>query len=457
MSSGEPAVAARPTGAAGRIERRGVIASVTLPGADEATVFRAALADRLGQLFTVIAGEAPELLDIVVRGEIASRDVSALKLSALRGMFRSVVTEQVSYVNAPVLAEERGIAVNLVTDETTERFRNVITLRGTLRGGDVVAVSGTLSGVDQEHKLIDVFGHALDVPLSDHLLILRYSDGPGLIGKYGALLGEAGINIAGMQVSRVRRAQGAECQQRTGLLRRGLTPATVDAPLPQRRVEQIARRRRHTLCPAQGEAGDQAVEPIKARCKEVRQTQQGRGGADRGGVPRMQCQADHGVGHLTRVDQGWRWLQRASGIVTAVAETGRVDDARIDIADVHARPGPQLAAQRLGQPAQAELARRIGRRERLRDPAAHRQRVDQHAALLLAQGAGRLIRRETDRGMVAVLDPRLSTARYGSFLRESMPPLWPTADPEVALGALRSLAAGQDRVAAAGEIQRFDP
>src|SRR5690606_41892838 len=103
-----------------------------------------ALADRLGQLFTALAGGSPEVLDIEVHGEIASRDVTALKLSALRGMFRSVVTEQVSYVNAPVLAEERGIAVNLVTDETTERFRNVITLRGTLRGGDVVAVSGTL-------------------------------------------------------------------------------------------------------------------------------------------------------------------------------------------------------------------------------------------------------------------------------------------------------------------------
>jgi ATP-dependent DNA helicase DinG len=65
----------------------------------------------------------------------------------------------------------------------------------------------------------------------------------------------------------------------------------------------------------------------------------------------------------------------------------------------------------------------------------------QHAALLLAQGAGRLIRTESDRGMVAVLDPRLATARYGGFLREAMPPLWPTADPEVALGALRRLAA----------------
>ena len=169
-----------------------------------------ALADRLGQLFTALAGEAPEVLDIEVHGEIASRDVTALKLSALRGMFRSVVTEQVSYVNAPVLAEERGIAVQLVTDENTERFRNVIPLRGTLRDGEVVAVSGTLSGVDQEHKLIEVFGHALDVPLSDHLLIIRYEDGPGLIGRYGASLGEAGINIAGMQVSRARRAQGAE-------------------------------------------------------------------------------------------------------------------------------------------------------------------------------------------------------------------------------------------------------
>ena len=66
----------------------------------------------------------------------------------------------------------------------------------------------------------------------------------------------------------------------------------------------------------------------------------------------------------------------------------------------------------------------------------------QHAALLLAQGAGRLIRSREDRGMVALLDPRLSTARYGSFLREAMPPLWPTAEPEVALGALRRLADG---------------
>ncbi|PWH07056.1 ATP-dependent helicase [Brachybacterium endophyticum] len=63
-----------------------------------------------------------------------------------------------------------------------------------------------------------------------------------------------------------------------------------------------------------------------------------------------------------------------------------------------------------------------------------------HASLLLAQGAGRLIRSSEDRGMVAVLDPRLRTKRYGGVLREAMPPLWPTTDPEVAMGALSRLA-----------------
>jgi ATP-dependent DNA helicase DinG len=64
-----------------------------------------------------------------------------------------------------------------------------------------------------------------------------------------------------------------------------------------------------------------------------------------------------------------------------------------------------------------------------------------HAALLLAQGTGRLLRTMSDRGVVAILDPRLVTARYGSFLRESLPPFWTTTDPAVVRGALRRLAA----------------
>ncbi|MGH2352254.1 MAG: ATP-dependent DNA helicase, partial [Chloroflexota bacterium] len=62
-----------------------------------------------------------------------------------------------------------------------------------------------------------------------------------------------------------------------------------------------------------------------------------------------------------------------------------------------------------------------------------------HAALLLAQGTGRLLRSSEDRGVVAILDPRLSTARYGGFLRASLPPFWPTTDPAVVQAALRRL------------------
>lgn len=69
-----------------------------------------------------------------------------------------------------------------------------------------------------------------------------------------------------------------------------------------------------------------------------------------------------------------------------------------------------------------------------------------HAALLLAQGTGRLHRAVADRGVVAVLDSRLATARYGGFLRTSLPPFWPTTDPEVARSALRRLdAAASER------------
>jgi ATP-dependent DNA helicase DinG len=67
-----------------------------------------------------------------------------------------------------------------------------------------------------------------------------------------------------------------------------------------------------------------------------------------------------------------------------------------------------------------------------------------HAGVKLAQGAGRLIRRAEDRGVVAILDPRLATARYGAFLRASLPPFWYTTDREVALGALRRLGGTDD-------------
>jgi ATP-dependent DNA helicase DinG len=66
-----------------------------------------------------------------------------------------------------------------------------------------------------------------------------------------------------------------------------------------------------------------------------------------------------------------------------------------------------------------------------------------HAALLLAQGSGRLIRTTSDKGVVAILDPRLATARYGGFLKASLPPMWTTYDGDLVRQALTRLAAGE--------------
>jgi D-3-phosphoglycerate dehydrogenase len=160
------------------------------------------LVEKLGRMFTAVAGSVPAQLDVDVRGEITAHDVSVWKLVALKGLFTDVVEDPVTYVNAPVFAEQRGCVVRLVTDPDSGDFRNVTTLRGTLADGTVVSVSGTLTGPKLVEKLVGVNGYDLEVPLSEHMLVFEYSDRPGVIGKVGRILGDADINIGGMQVSR---------------------------------------------------------------------------------------------------------------------------------------------------------------------------------------------------------------------------------------------------------------
>jgi D-3-phosphoglycerate dehydrogenase len=160
------------------------------------------LTEKLGRVFTAIAEGIPTQFDIEVRGEITELDVSVLRLAALKGLFTGVIEDQVTYVNAPGLAEERGIEVRLLTDPVSPEFRNVITLRGTLADGRQVSVSGTLTGPKQVAKLVEIDGFDIEVPVADHLMVLRYTDRPGVIGALGRLLGGAGVNIAAMQVGR---------------------------------------------------------------------------------------------------------------------------------------------------------------------------------------------------------------------------------------------------------------
>jgi D-3-phosphoglycerate dehydrogenase / 2-oxoglutarate reductase len=163
------------------------------------------LVEKLGRIFTALAAGLPQSLTVEVRGAISSLDVSVLQLAALKGVFASVVEEHVTFVNAPHLAKDRGVDVGLVTYAESEDYRNLVTVRGVLASGGAVSVSGTLSGPKQVEKVTEVNGFDVDLRPEAHLLFLRYVDRPGVVGAVGARLGEAGVNIAGAQVSRTRR------------------------------------------------------------------------------------------------------------------------------------------------------------------------------------------------------------------------------------------------------------
>ena len=161
-----------------------------------------ALVEKLGRIFTAVAGQAPLHLHLDVSGEITEHDVSIWRLAALKGLFQDVVEDPVSYVNAPVLAEQRGIGVTLTTDSESGDFRNVTTLRGAVKDGREYSVSGTLTGPRMIEKIVGINGYDIEVPISDHLAVFTYADRPGVIGTVGQLLGDRGINIASMQVAR---------------------------------------------------------------------------------------------------------------------------------------------------------------------------------------------------------------------------------------------------------------
>jgi D-3-phosphoglycerate dehydrogenase / 2-oxoglutarate reductase len=166
------------------------------------------LAEKLGRVFTAVAGGLAVNVTVEVRGEVVASDVSVLKLAVMKGLFAQVVAEQVTYVNAPLLAVERGVEVQLTTSPESTDHANLVTVRGALPDGRTTAVSGTyLSAPREAVKLTDLDGFDLELDADGVLLFFRYSDRPGVVGAIGTLFGEVGVNIAAMQVAR-RKAGG---------------------------------------------------------------------------------------------------------------------------------------------------------------------------------------------------------------------------------------------------------
>jgi D-3-phosphoglycerate dehydrogenase len=155
------------------------------------------LADRIGRVFASLIESTPSTIEISTTGEIGGYDPGLITISALKGMLSVWSTDQVSLVNAPSMARNLNITVESVasTNTTHRDYVNLITLRSGDRN-----ISATLTGRRREARIVMIDHHLTDIPPSEHMLVVKNDDQPGAIGRVASALGNAGINIANMDV-----------------------------------------------------------------------------------------------------------------------------------------------------------------------------------------------------------------------------------------------------------------
>jgi D-3-phosphoglycerate dehydrogenase / 2-oxoglutarate reductase len=184
------------------------------------------LAAKLGRLALDLAGGRADEIVITAYGGLTDYDTRLLTVAALNGAFQGRADRPVNYVNAPLIARERGIEVREERSQSARDYTNLV--RVEVRTGDErTRVAGTTIGSENRPWLVHALGFELDLELAPLLVLFRYDDVPGVIGRVGTLFGDAGVNIANMTVSRSRRGGKA------------LMALSVDTRPPAELVERI--------------------------------------------------------------------------------------------------------------------------------------------------------------------------------------------------------------------------
>jgi D-3-phosphoglycerate dehydrogenase len=175
--------------------------AVNIPviGADDLQVLGpyVSLAADLGRLAMELAEGRASRLRLEFYGQLADYDTRLLTVAALNGAFQGRTEQKVNYVNAPMIAAERGVQVEEEKQRRSRDFTNLVAV-----SADGLRVAGTTIGADNRHWLVSALGFELEMELAPLLVFLKYDDVPGVIGRVGTLFGEAGVNIANMAVSR---------------------------------------------------------------------------------------------------------------------------------------------------------------------------------------------------------------------------------------------------------------
>jgi D-3-phosphoglycerate dehydrogenase len=175
-------------------------------------------------------GTSVDALEVEYLGKVAERDTRLLTVQVLKGALAGHTEEQVNDVNAPGLAEERGIVLSETRSPTARDFTDLV--RVTVVSGDErTRVVGTALGRRHRPHLLEAWGSRFNVQLEDHLAVFRYGDRPGMIGRVGTALGEAGVNIVSAAVGRQPDDANGNGE--------AVMVITADARVPQEVVDEV--------------------------------------------------------------------------------------------------------------------------------------------------------------------------------------------------------------------------
>jgi D-3-phosphoglycerate dehydrogenase len=184
------------------------------------------LAAKLGRLAMELADGRADRIELSYDGGLSSYDTRLLTAAALNGALQGRVEGAVNYVNAPLLAAERGIDVREVRRPSSRDFTSLVRI-AVVAGEAEITVAGTTIGRDNRLWLVSALGFELELELAPLLVVFRYDDVPGVIGRVGTMFGDAGVNIANMAVSRTRRGGKA------------LMALSIDNPPPPELIERF--------------------------------------------------------------------------------------------------------------------------------------------------------------------------------------------------------------------------
>ena len=184
------------------------------------------LCEKLGRLAQGLGGGSIDRVAVEFRGRIADHDTRLLGIAVLVGILSGHTEEPVNLVNAPQMAEGRGIELVETKDSSAEDFTELVTVR--LRSGDEeVEVAGTGVGPRNVPYLVSAWGESFYLPFAEHLAVFRYADRPGMIGRVGTVFGEESVNI-------ISAAVGAEPGGESAVM-----ALTTDAPVREETIEKI--------------------------------------------------------------------------------------------------------------------------------------------------------------------------------------------------------------------------